>query len=159
MYYTEHKPKNKNGGGLGTRLPNRWASLYLELHYIHLLIYIRFASGVVKIVREHSMAPAGWFGGAYTPLRPPPPPPPPPVVPPLILCGSNFENAIPKSLILASLHNQLNCWFCGQTPFQTGSGTKLTIYLVVSRFYSHAQSLFGMGSGHGAKNFYVSSIS
>ena len=40
--------------------PNRWASIlsYTECSYIHLLIYIRFASGAVKTVREHSMAPA-----------------------------------------------------------------------------------------------------
>ena len=36
---------------------------YTECSYIHLLIYIRFVSGAVKIVREHSMAPAGRFGG------------------------------------------------------------------------------------------------
>ena len=39
--------------------------------YIHLLIYIQFASGAMKTVHEHSMAPAGWFGRAYTPLQPP----------------------------------------------------------------------------------------
>ena len=34
-------------------------------------MYVRFASGAVKTVREHSMAPAGRFGGAYALLRPP----------------------------------------------------------------------------------------
>ena len=32
-------------------------------------MYLRFASGAVKTVREHSMAPAGRFGGAYAPLH------------------------------------------------------------------------------------------
>ena len=58
----------------------RFGGLFSILSYImslypsHLLIYVRFASGAVKTVREHSMAPAGRFEGAYAPLRPPPHP-------------------------------------------------------------------------------------
>ena len=55
--------------------PNRWASLYLDLHRMSLCpsldIRTVLASNGVKIVREHSMAPTGWFGGAYASLRPP----------------------------------------------------------------------------------------
>ena len=47
---------------------------YTECPYIHLLIYVRFASGAVKIVRERRSP--GGLGGRT-------PPPPPPLVPPL----------------------------------------------------------------------------
>ena len=40
---------------------------YIKCPYIHLLLYIRFASCAVKTVREHSMAPAGRFGGGSRP--------------------------------------------------------------------------------------------
>ena len=50
--------------------PNRWVSLYLDLHRISLCpsldLRTVLASNGVKIVREHSMAPTGWF-----PLVPP----------------------------------------------------------------------------------------
>ena len=60
--------------------PNRWASLYLDLHRMSLRpsLDLRYGFGYsdgIKIVREHSMAPTGWFGGAYAPLRPPLVPP------------------------------------------------------------------------------------
>ena len=59
--------------------PNRWASLYLDLHRMSLCPSLDLgtvlASDGVKIVCEHSMASTGWFGGGvHLPLPPPLPP-------------------------------------------------------------------------------------
>ena len=51
---------------------------YAECPYIHLLIYVWFARGAVKIVREHSTGMHGARRAVLGGVRPPSPPPPPP---------------------------------------------------------------------------------